>query len=115
LAVTVILRLLSDLKHLLCRDPPHRNGKTDVIEAFLLLAEDAHMICVLRRSLIFPRGEKRSIDPTLKLAPKSLDAPVIDDKGQACFRTRFPRSVIAKNKNDVTANRSRFVWKNKKI
>ena len=70
---------------------------------------------MFHRSLIFPRAEKRPIGSALELVAKSFHAPVVDEKGQTRFGAQFARSMIAKDENDVTANRRRLFRRDKKI
>src|SRR5437867_5264216 len=70
---------------------------------------------MFHRSLIFPRAEKRPIGSALELVAKSFHAPVVDEKGQTRFGAQFARSMIAKDENDVTANRPGLFRRDKKI
>lgn len=50
-----------------------------------------------------------------KRAPEAFDAPIFKQKCQTRFRASFTRSMIAKDKDDMAANRRRFLRRDEDI
>ena len=67
------------------------------------------MVGVLLRALVNSRGGKRTINATFQFFAKFFHAPGFDEKGQTRFGAQLARAMVAKNKNDLAADRRRLV------
>ena len=102
-AVAIGLGQAGHIEQLIRRNSPDGNKKACVVQPDLSLLDDAEVIRGLVSSRIGRSRRQRPAKPVLKLAPESLDPPVLDQECEARTASRDPRSVIAEEQRDVLA------------
>src|SRR5262249_19116111 len=115
LAAAIVLKQVSNLKHLFGGNPPCRHSKTDIIKPGLPLPEDADVIGVIRRAPILSRAKEGSVGASLQLMPEAFATPIFKQKCQTRFRAIFTRSMITEDKDNMIANRRRFLRRDEDI